>query len=54
MKRYVAGDGDYADDLELRRCKREQDRGGVIAAGVGVNNDFPRFELAGRVFDLSH
>ena len=39
VERLVAGDGRDADQLDLRRGEREQDRDRVVVAGVAVDDD---------------
>src|SRR3954468_16185790 len=39
LQRHVAGYGRYADDLQFRTAKRQQNRDGVVLAGIGVDDD---------------
>ncbi len=48
VQRHVAGDGDDAEHVQLpRRRERHQDRGHIVLAGVGVEDDLASSGLAG-------
>jgi len=38
-QRHIAGDGREAENLQLRRGKRQQDGDGVVQTGIGVDDD---------------